>query len=98
MCRPPYLQEYPGCTKAGGQTLLDWIGDPTSTMLLSLCSIWRTLLICCFPPLVVVLQREQGGFDDALRNKNELEAKALRCETQLTNAGRLLGGLGGEGE
>jgi hypothetical protein len=33
----------------------------------------------------------QAGFDESLAKKAELEAKAQRCETQLTNAGRLLG-------
>jgi DNA repair exonuclease SbcCD ATPase subunit len=35
----------------------------------------------------------QAGFDESLAKKAELEAKAQRCETQLTNAGRLLGKL-----
>ncbi|KAG5177491.1 dynein heavy chain and region D6 of dynein motor-domain-containing protein [Tribonema minus] len=39
----------------------------------------------------------QAGYEGAVAKKAELEAKAQRCETQLSNAGRLLGGLGGEG-
>jgi hypothetical protein len=33
----------------------------------------------------------QAGFDESLAKNAELVAKAQRCETQLTNAGRLLG-------
>lgn len=38
----------------------------------------------------------QKGFDDAVANKQELEQKAERCVVQLSNAEKLIGGLGGE--
>ncbi|CBJ31040.1 dynein heavy chain [Ectocarpus siliculosus] len=38
----------------------------------------------------------QKGFDDAVAKKQELEQKAERCVVQLSNAEKLIGGLGGE--
>lgn len=38
----------------------------------------------------------QKGFDDAVAKKQELEQKAARCVVQLSNAEKLIGGLGGE--
>ncbi|CAM9371173.1 unnamed protein product [Choristocarpus tenellus] len=38
----------------------------------------------------------QKGFDDAVAKKQELEEKAARCKVQLSNAEKLIGGLGGE--
>ena len=39
------------------------------------------------------LERE---FNDAVEKKNQLEEKESRCKTQLSNADKLIGGLGGE--
>ena len=40
----------------------------------------------------VAMLNEQ--FDGAVAEKGELEAKANQCQTRLSNAGKLLGGLG----
>jgi len=38
----------------------------------------------------------EAQFDAAIAEKSELEAKANQCQVRLSNAGKLIGGLGGE--
>ena len=65
----------------------------TRTLTLSL-PLTLTLTLALTLTLKVAMLNEQ--FDGAVAEKGELEAKANQCQTRLSNAGKLLGGLGGE--